>query len=333
MWVGGKTIHPFNLFMIKEIIASTMLATTIGIQNATSTTTKYISWQPTNAQKIEDSTNNNVFYLRYINTTSNYENEIIEINQNTYYQLGWKLSSPQKCTQIMYVITEVIPNEDITGTYQIKNEQRLNDTYYNQAYSNNAIYQWNYKITYTDLSIIQKTQLENLLNNNNNLTITYDNWTDDINAIDSIINAGTETSTLSNPSTYIGSLNQQIKINTINGNYEDGRTIYIAKYNISYNGLVQNINPQQFGDCFDPLMWIPSASQYKLDWTTPEQTGEIVDIPGIMFTMLGMPFAFVAQAFDLTIFPGTPYAVNLSHIFLAIAGAGILLFIIKKVIK
>lgn len=310
-----------------------MLATSIGIQNATSTTTKYISWLPTNAQKIEDSTNNNIFYLRYINTTSNYDNDVIEINQNTYYQLGWKLSTPKRCAQLMYVITEVIPNEEITGTYEIKNEQRLNDTYYNQSYSSNALYQWNYKIPYSNLTITQKTNLESILNKNNNQTITYDNWTNDLTSIDSMISAGIETSTLSNPDTFIYSLNQQMKINTINGNYEDGRTIYITKYNLSYNSLLQNTNPEQFGDCFDPLMWIPANAQYNLQWETPAQTGEIVDIPGIMFTMLGMPFAFVAQAFDLTIFPGTPYAVNLSHIFLAIAGAGILLFIVKKVIK
>lgn len=78
----------------------------------------------------------------------------------------------------------------------------------------------------------------------------------------------------------------------------------------------------------------PSQTLTTMYWTVPDTpNAEIVDIPGLLFTILGMPFAFIAQSFDLTVFPGTPYSVNLSHIFLAIVCAGILIFIIKKVFK
>lgn len=51
----------------------------------------------------------------------------------------------------------------------------------------------------------------------------------------------------------------------------------------------------------------------------PDNGGyEVIDIPGIMWQILTMPFAFVSQAFNLTLFPGTPYQVNISNLFLSI---------------
>lgn len=61
--------------------------------------------------------------------------------------------------------------------------------------------------------------------------------------------------------------------------------------------------------------------------------GEIVDIPGLMFTILGMPFAWLSQAFNLTIFPGTPYAINIARLMIVIISSLMLLIIIKKLIK
>lgn len=59
---------------------------------------------------------------------------------------------------------------------------------------------------------------------------------------------------------------------------------------------------------------------------------EIVDIPGLMFTILSLPFSFISQAFDLTIFPGTPYQVNFSNIFLGFIAIAMLLWVLKLII-
>lgn len=67
--------------------------------------------------------------------------------------------------------------------------------------------------------------------------------------------------------------------------------------------------------------------------STPTDSYEIIDIPGLMFSILGMPFAWISTAFDLTLFPGTPYTINIAHVFMAIISASIFIFIIKKVIK
>lgn len=62
-------------------------------------------------------------------------------------------------------------------------------------------------------------------------------------------------------------------------------------------------------------------------------TIEIVDIPGTMIYVLGMPFTFVSTAFNLTLFPNTAYEVNLSTLFLGILAVIIFVFLIKIVIK
>lgn len=58
---------------------------------------------------------------------------------------------------------------------------------------------------------------------------------------------------------------------------------------------------------------------------------EVVDIPGLMFTIISLPFSFISTAFNLTIFPNTPYAVNFANLFMVILAAFILMWLIKKV--
>lgn len=65
---------------------------------------------------------------------------------------------------------------------------------------------------------------------------------------------------------------------------------------------------------------------------TPVDTGAI-DITDTIFTIVAMPFAFIAQAFDFTLFPGTAYAINVSRILLAIVVFGIGLYIIRRYIS
>lgn len=60
---------------------------------------------------------------------------------------------------------------------------------------------------------------------------------------------------------------------------------------------------------------------------------EVVDVPGMMWEILTMPFAFISQAFNLTIFPGTPYQVNISNLILMVVAIAIFVFIMKLIIK
>lgn len=61
---------------------------------------------------------------------------------------------------------------------------------------------------------------------------------------------------------------------------------------------------------------------------------EVVDIPNLMYTVLTMPFAFISQAFaPLTLFPNTPYQVNIGNLIMVLLALFVLIFIIKKVMK
>ena len=62
-------------------------------------------------------------------------------------------------------------------------------------------------------------------------------------------------------------------------------------------------------------------------------TYEVIDLPGLMWQILEMPFAFVSQAFNLTLFPGTPYQVNIANLFLAIIAMFVFVWLIGLLLK
>lgn len=65
----------------------------------------------------------------------------------------------------------------------------------------------------------------------------------------------------------------------------------------------------------------------------PTGTYEVIDIPGIMFQILTMPFTFISMAFNVTLFPGTPYSINISQLLLALMAVLVFVFIIKIIIS
>lgn len=58
---------------------------------------------------------------------------------------------------------------------------------------------------------------------------------------------------------------------------------------------------------------------------------EVIDVQGLLLTILGMPMAWITQAFNFTLWPGTPYALNVGHILSAVIIASVIIIIIKKV--
>ena len=65
----------------------------------------------------------------------------------------------------------------------------------------------------------------------------------------------------------------------------------------------------------------------------PDGTYEVIDIPGLMWEILTMPFSFVSQAFNLTLFPGTPYQLNISNLFLSIIAVVVFVWLISFFLK
>lgn len=59
---------------------------------------------------------------------------------------------------------------------------------------------------------------------------------------------------------------------------------------------------------------------------------EYVDIPNLMFTILTLPFSFISQAFNLTLFPNTPYSINIGNLFLSVVAIILLMWLLQKII-
>lgn len=78
-----------------------------------------------------------------------------------------------------------------------------------------------------------------------------------------------------------------------------------------------------------------SQTSYTIRGTNviPDGNYEVIDIPGLMWQILTMPFAFVSQAFNLTLFPGTPYQLNISNLFLSIVAVLVFVWLIAFIIK
>ncbi len=82
------------------------------------------------------------------------------------------------------------------------------------------------------------------------------------------------------------------------------------------------------------LSTVYSSSTIVYSWNIDiNYNYEVVDIPGLLFEMLGMPFAWISTAFNVTLFSGTPYAINVSRLFFELICTLLLIVILRKVIK
>ena len=82
------------------------------------------------------------------------------------------------------------------------------------------------------------------------------------------------------------------------------------------------------------ICYFPSYTWTGFDLEVPVNTKtEVVDIPGLMFIILSLPFSFFSGAFDLTLFSGTAYAINVADVVLCILGLLIIIFVVRLVIK
>lgn len=86
------------------------------------------------------------------------------------------------------------------------------------------------------------------------------------------------------------------------------------------------------------VMWIDTeldmyritADDIYISYEVIQPTQEIIDVPSLFWQILSMPFAFISQAFNLTIFPNTPYSLNVSNLLFTIIGGLIIIYIVRR---
>lgn len=133
----------------------------------------------------------------------------------------------------------------------------------------------------------------------------------------------------SNRPTYIIEFTAMRIMNVDNYNFND------SDMHITFGGSSTPPEIMRPND-LDNLMYqrnLTDETRLDAEYINVSVNQEIVDIPGLMWTVLSMPFAFISQAFNLTLFPGTPYAVNFSNLILCIFGVMVFIFIFKIVLK
>jgi len=59
------------------------------------------------------------------------------------------------------------------------------------------------------------------------------------------------------------------------------------------------------------------------------ENGNFVSLQQLMLKILTLPFTFISQAFNVTLWPNTPYAFNISNFILSLIAISAILFIIK----
>lgn len=123
----------------------------------------------------------------------------------------------------------------------------------------------------------------------------------------------------------VGQPNEDSLINVI---FSD--TITNGKLNYTFTiGTYYNDSPGSQ----DVIQNLQGIIDIETTYKEPTITNEIIDIPSLIFTIIGLPFTFILNAFNLTIFEGTAYELNFSDIIMLILGGLTLIFIIKKIME
>lgn len=111
-------------------------------------------------------------------------------------------------------------------------------------------------------------------------------------------------------------------------------TYYILEYGEVYVNTLDE--GQILGPSDNSGFLALDVNEIDLHSIIPVQFGntiEVIDLPSIMYDVLTMPYQFISVAFNLTLFPNTPYQINLANAFLGIFAFLVLFFIIRVIVK
>lgn len=107
----------------------------------------------------------------------------------------------------------------------------------------------------------------------------------------------------------------------------------ITNYLISYVEILKSEIKAPGTTSSNPSVWVWNPGSKKITGIILGNVNyEVINIPDLMFSILTMPFAFISQGFNLTLFPGTPYSVNIGNLLLVIIGVALLIWLIKMII-
>lgn len=80
-------------------------------------------------------------------------------------------------------------------------------------------------------------------------------------------------------------------------------------------------------------VWNTGATTTSDDYATDIENGNFISVWGLMLNIITLPFAFISQAVNITLWPGTVASVNIGTLVMSILGAIILIFMIKLIVS
>lgn len=127
----------------------------------------------------------------------------------------------------------------------------------------------------------------------------------------------------------------------INGFWSMGSELESYNVSIAYNNTLDSFF--SFSSAIEYYYDKNASTSSPQQWTiteihiidTPivERPYEVIDIPSVIFTIFTLPFTFMTRAFDITIFPGTPYQINFSNLVMLILGGITFIYLIHFLFK
>lgn len=120
-----------------------------------------------------------------------------------------------------------------------------------------------------------------------------------------------------------GAINQPTETPSTTGNFTENITISNPANTFSFYFVWQNEDV--------PYDFQASNTQISYTYTyNTDSTGEVVDVGGLLWDILAMPFSFISTAFNLTIFPNTPYQINVANILFTLIAGLMIIWIVRR---
>lgn len=270
-----------------------------------------------NNENVENSLPINLtIYKSYYTSYKGFSNNNVNLDNLYIYQEDYANFSDNKGTSYNYTINNIgyqtynrynATNETKAAITQIKNattydQLRQAEANFNTAYNNTTNSNWVDSITTTV----------------NNKKITSQ--------------ANHEQLELGNEITTI----QKIGINTtITLTYNNellNTDALLNNWYQSYFEIIDGNNIWNYKATSTDQATIENTYYLTID-THGAQPNEPIDIGGLMWDIIGMPFSFINQAFNVTLFPGTIYEFNIGTLFKGAIAILAVLFVVKLFTK
>lgn len=296
---------------MKTLIATGLIATNIFGQIINNSNTYNILYNADFNYTTTETQAHNVYGIKAPET---YENSVIKIETRSFLYF-YSNEYEEKQETYAYIYTKITPKISINYVDYYNNGTDYSN-YFNSLTEINAI-EYDFYRSMPNASLNSVMELTTLTASN--YQYLEDSWNTE--NFDSRINYSNDVADFGNEIVYDYNIMQQA-------------TYFLARIYIRNS---YDTNEEYTDIPLDASLFIydPKSTSGNYRWSvdTSSANYEVIDVGGLLLTILAMPFAWISTAFNYTFWAGTPYALNVGHLLAGLIIAGLIIIIIKKVFK